>query len=253
MLSSPIALQSEHASIPHIQDLLSSLTQSPAPKTRSQTHANTKRKRSPSPVPEPRKQVVVKDTPLPSLFIESMNEDQIWQQLELRAGPLCSNLQLLEGEIADDGELSEGMYDGSDDEEDDELSDQSGDSEEEDDSNSEDATGFEEEVIDLREESEDEEDESDDLSLPDVVGAKRSSKRTAVKTRNSDLDDDFFSLDAFNRETEEAEAAAVSRGRLGRDSEDDESDFEGDSIDLFKPVDDVEDLDDHVSEDGAGM
>ena len=195
---------------------------------------------------------MVKDTPLPSLFIESMNEDQIWQQLDLRAGPLCSNLQLLEVEVADDGELSEGMYDGSDDEEDDELSDQSGDSEE-DDSNSEDAIGFEEEVTDLREESEDEEDESDDLSFPDVVDAKRSSKRTAVKTRNSDLDDDFFSLDAFNRETEEAEAATVSRGRLGRDSEDDESDFEGDSIDLFKPVDDVEDLNEDVSEDGAGM
>jgi U3 small nucleolar RNA-associated protein MPP10 len=183
-----------------------------------------------------------------------MNEDQIWQQLDLRAGPLCSNLQLLEGETADDVGLSEEM-DGLDDEEegmselseDFEAIEDSDGSEEE-----EEAAGFEE-VTDLREESEGDEDESDYLSLPDIVDAKRSSKRAAVKTRSSELDDDFFSLDAFNRETEEAEAAGVSRGRLGGDSEEDESDYEDGSIDLFKPVDDVENPDEDASEDGAGM
>jgi U3 small nucleolar RNA-associated protein MPP10 len=184
-----------------------------------------------------------------------MNEDQIWQQLDLRAAPLCSNLQLLEGETSDSVDSPGGMSESEEDEEDEELSDQSGDSEGIDDSDdSEEAAIGSEEVTDLHEEeSEDEEDESDNPYLPNAVQAKRSSKRAAIKTSNSELDDNFFSLDAFNRETEEAEAAAVSRGRLGQDSDEDESDYEGDDIDLFKPVDDLEDLDEDASEDLAGM
>jgi U3 small nucleolar RNA-associated protein MPP10 len=173
-----------------------------------------------------------------------MNEDQIWQQLDLRAAPLCNNLLLLEGETGDDNEL---LDDGPDDEEDDEESEESEDSEAD--------TGGEEELTDLREElSEDEEDNSDHHpSLIDVIKAKPSARRTAAKRPSSDLDDDFFSLDAFNRETEEAEATAVSRGRLGRDSDSDESDDEGDNIDLFRPIDDVHGPNDDASEDGVGM
>lgn len=246
-----LALQSEPASLPHIEDLLSSLRQSQAPQTRSQTRANAKRKRSPSPVLEFSKKVTIQNTPLPSLFIEEMNEDQIWQQLDLRAAPLCNNLLLLEGETGDDNEL---LDDGPDDEEDDEESEESEDSEEiEHMEDSEADTGGEEELTDLREElSEDEEDNSDHHpSLIDVIKAKPSARRTAAKRPSSDLDDDFFSLDAFNRETEEAEATAVSRGRLGRDSDSDESDDEGDNIDLFRPIDDVHGPDDDASEDGV--
>jgi len=182
-----------------------------------------------------------------------MNEDQIWQQLDIRAAPLCSHLQLLEGDAADDADLPGEMFDDEEDEEDEEedaSSDQSGDTEGMEDSEEE-AFGSEE-VTDLREESEDE-DELDRLSLPDAVHAKRSSKRSSSNAPNSGLDDDFFSLDAFNRETEEAEASAISRGRLGRDSDYDDDDYDDDDIDLFKPVDDVEDLDEDASGDGAGM
>ncbi|KAG1864167.1 Mpp10 protein [Suillus subalutaceus] len=249
-----LALQSEPASLPHIENLLSSLRQSQAPQTRSQTRANAKRKRSPSPVLESPKKVTIKNTPLPSLFIEEMNEDQIWQQLDLRAAPLCNNLLMLEGETEDVMELSDRMYDDPEDEGGDEVSEESEDSEEiEHMEDSEEDTGGSEEMTDLREElSEDEEDDSDHHpSLLDVVKAKPSLKRAAAKKPNSDVDDDFFSLDAFNRETEEAEATAVSRGRLGRESDEDEFDDEGDSIDLFRPIDDVHDPNDDASEDGA--
>lgn len=248
-----LALQSEHASLPHIEDLLSSLRQSQTPQTRSQTRANAKRKRSPSPVLESPKKVTLENTPLPSLFVEGMNEDQIWQQLDLRAASLCSNLLLLEGETEDDKALSDGMYDDPEEEEGDEVSEESEDSEEiEHMDDSEEDTGGAEEMTDLREElSEDEEDSDHHPSLLDVVKTQPSLKRAAAKRPNSDLDDDFFSLNAFNRETEEAEATAVSRGRLGRDSDSDESDGDGDSIDLFRPIDEVHGPNDDASEDSA--
>jgi U3 small nucleolar RNA-associated protein MPP10 len=205
---------------------------------------------------ESSKKVTIKNTPLPSLFIEEMNEDQIWQQLDLRAAPLCSNLLLLEGETEDNMKLPGEMYDDEEDEGGDEVLEESEDSEEiEHMEDSEEDTGEAEEITDLREElSEDEEDDSDHhTSLLDVVKSKPSSKRAVAKRPNSDLDDDFFSLDAFNRETEEVEAAAVSRGRLGRESDEDESGDEGDSIDLFRPIDDAHDPDDDASEDDAGI
>jgi U3 small nucleolar RNA-associated protein MPP10 len=200
---------------------------------------------------ESSKKVTIQNTPLPSLFIEEMNEDQIWQQLDLRAAPLCNNLLLLEGETEDDKELPNGTYDDPDDEDGDEMSEESEDSEEiEHMEDSEEDTSGAEEMTDLREElSEDEEDNHP--SLIDIVKTKPSLRRAAAKRPSSDLDDDFFSLDAFNRETEEAEATAVSRGRLGRDSNSDESDDEGDSIDLFRPIDDVHGPNDDASEDGV--
>jgi U3 small nucleolar RNA-associated protein MPP10 len=49
------------------------------------------------------------------------------------------------------------------------------------------------------------------------------------------LDDGFFSIDEFNRETEELESKTRSRGSLGADDEEDEADEE---VDYFVPVED---------------
>jgi U3 small nucleolar RNA-associated protein MPP10 len=56
------------------------------------------------------------------------------------------------------------------------------------------------------------------------------------------LDDGFFDLVSFNVETEQAEAKRVSRGRLGKNIEDEDSESEAESIDYFAPVESTEDL-----------
>jgi U3 small nucleolar RNA-associated protein MPP10 len=62
--------------------------------------------------------------------------------------------------------------------------------------------------------------EDDDADLLAAGPSRRS------KPRHKTLDDDFFSIDDFNRQTEEAEASNLSSGRLGEDE--DEEDLGGD-------------------------
>ena len=62
------------------------------------------------------------------------------------------------------------------------------------------------------------EDDEDDQRLRFGTGPSRPSRRK----RHPILDDKFFSIDEFNRLTEEAEAGRLSRGRLGGDEEDEE-------------------------------
>lgn len=56
------------------------------------------------------------------------------------------------------------------------------------------------------------------------------------------MDDGFFSIDAFNRETEALEAQSRSSGALNDDDEEDEED-----VDLFMNVEDVEDNEEDVN------
>lgn len=225
--------------------LLSSLQPSQAPQTRSQARANAS-----SPRPPPVSKAIWNPTPLTSLFVDGVDEDQIWAQLDLRTKPFCDMLEtVLEGDpaeedVSEDGEQDERLRDalaalGEDPEAnmdqffDDNESDDSSLSEniaEESGDEPEDSMGggeedFNEEgVMTLRGPSSDEEAEDESVN---------SRRRLAhPKQGKSALDDGFFDLSAFNAETEQAEAISASKGRL---ADEDDSDDDA-SVDLFAPI-----------------
>ncbi|WVW82714.1 hypothetical protein I302_104725 [Kwoniella bestiolae CBS 10118] len=86
---------------------------------------------------------------------------------------------------------------------------------EEEDGEDEDGEEDEEEEED---EGEDEDEEEDDSSALFGAGPSRARGKKAHPT----LDDDFFSIDDFNRQTEELEAGRLTSGRLGGDEDDEE-------------------------------
>jgi U3 small nucleolar RNA-associated protein MPP10 len=209
--------------------------------TRSQT-ANRKRKRSPSPPPAPKD--AFERTPLTCLYVQGLDKDQIWAQLELRTQNVCKML-----EYALDGTKEPTEYgitstannleqNSSEEEEEEEDSDSSyvesdDNSEAEEESRrSSDGVLLEEGVTGLRDPSVDSDREEEEL-----VGDSRVSSSASLlgtKDDHSGLDDDFFDLKEFNAETEEAEATFVSNGALNADSDDIASDE--DDIDYFASV-----------------
>ncbi|KAG5648018.1 hypothetical protein DXG03_007052 [Asterophora parasitica] len=263
-----LSVLSEKQSTPHIIDLLTSLEPSAAPRTRSQD-ANGRRKRTPSPPPA---KPAFESTPLTSLFIEGMDDEQVWAQLDLRAKNVCETLQrVLEGgpdgdveneeednleDAFEDERLTkalEAMENGEDvdfdalrdivdSDEDaflDEDSEERTNSEEHEDEDEDDGEDdgndgedFGEGITHLR----DPPSEGENEELPSHGLLRRKPKNTESKG-SSELDDGFFDLASFNAETEQAEARSSSRGRLGGDEDPDDDDDDV-SIDLFAPVDD---------------
>jgi len=204
--------------------------------------------RSASPVQKPQKNIDIRETPLPSLFIEGMNIDQIWQQLDLRAARVCENLQALLGEDEEnanlDGENSEddgSEEEGEEDEDDDDAAEMDIDDDEglweEFSSEEEDGSSAAEGVVNLREEiSDDDEDHGPPTSMLDVVRGQKLSRLGTHSQGHLDLDDDFFDLATFNSETTEGEAREVNKIKLNYVADEDSS--EESEVDLFGSVDD---------------
>ncbi|RDB28966.1 U3 small nucleolar ribonucleoprotein mpp10 [Hypsizygus marmoreus] len=269
-----LSIESEQKSAPYINELVSSLEPSYAPATRSQgTSGKRKRTSSPSPPPKPS----FAPTPIPTLFIDGMDEDQIWAQLDLRAKNVCDTLEhVLEGEAEEedleneDGDSEEDermkkaletMANGEeidfdafgDDMDVDALLDEeeSADDSDEgvyDDEESEGAEELGEVVTGLRDSSPVQERDLDgSLNLLDAI---RKQKPTRRKSKgHAELDDGFFDLASFNAETERAEARSSSRGRLG-DEEDSDSDI---SVDLFAALGEKFEEDDLENDPGEAM
>jgi U3 small nucleolar RNA-associated protein MPP10 len=230
--NSHVALSSESQAQPYISALLASFDPIQAPVTRSQSSAIRKRKRSPSPPPATKD--VFKRTPLTCLYVQGLDRDQIWAQLELRAQHVCKMLDCALDGTEDNTACAippmiDNMGDKSSEEGGSDLSsgESDGDSE-----TSEEAGGFsdgelsEEGIAGLRDESADEEDEEGHSSL--TLASRRRGAR-------SGLDDGFFDLAEFNEETQEAEAGFVSNGALDADSDSIASDE--DNIDYFAAID----------------
>jgi U3 small nucleolar RNA-associated protein MPP10 len=264
-----LAVRSEDASRPHIENLVSSLSSSHAPQTRSQTKAKAETR-----LHESTKPVFFQTTPLNTLFTDGMNDEQIWAQLDLRTQTICRILDyVLEAELTSpDISSNQGDSVEEDNEEDDRLQkalealkrdEDTGldeflaeyglhesdldDSQDDDDLNnsSPESDGEEEEM------QEDISPLRDPSSSEDETEYLRSAMKPSRKRKrgeSSELDDGFFDLAEFNAYTERAEAKSSSRGRLGGD----DSDEDEQEIDLFANVDPNVDWDDDGKA-GQGM
>ncbi|KAI0757031.1 U3 small nucleolar ribonucleoprotein complex, subunit Mpp10 [Daedaleopsis nitida] len=110
-----LALQTEKDACNKVNDLLTSISPSYAPQTRSQAAESSHKRKRGSPPPSALSAPMMQETPLAELFVDSMSDEQVWAELELRAQNVCDVLDYaLDGPTLGDESGEEG---GEDDEE----------------------------------------------------------------------------------------------------------------------------------------
>jgi U3 small nucleolar RNA-associated protein MPP10 len=199
-------------------------------------------------------------TPLGELTVADMEAEQVWEQLELRAEGICRVVKEVGSGDAPDEDEDEREHDefgsGSDDEMtaeewermmEEEYDGASGSEDEDDDEEDGEIRWNSDEEMEMGsdlgsdlgsegsdvEGEDDEDDDDDEASGSDVemddasdAGSAGSDDRYAPgpskpRTLHPVLDDQFFSIDEFNRVTEELEAGRVTSGALGGDEDED--------------------------------
>lgn len=242
------AVCSEELSRSHVVDFISLLAPHQAPQTRSKAKVESERPQ------ENVKKELFSFTPLKSLFIDEMSDEQIWTQLDLRTQTICNMLEyVLEGEITSNHEVETE----SDENDDESLRKAINGLEEEEEVDLEELMAkydFDEDDLDSTQENESErsstsgsgdeiDEELEETPLRDILPKETDSDtlhlsptRTSKKRKrevSSELDDGFFDLAEFNAYTERAEAKSSSKGRLAGD----DSDEDDEVVDLFANID----------------
>ncbi|KAI8335544.1 U3 small nucleolar ribonucleoprotein complex, subunit Mpp10 [Chlamydoabsidia padenii] len=188
-------------------------------------------------------------SPFPELLTEGFDHDQIWEELVTQNEPFLNYCKTslkqwakpsvwastIDTESSDGNDSNSGL-------EDMELSideQEQTDPEDEDDMDLEDQQDIDEEH---NEEEEEEEEMFEDLSDEDDLDKIDSSVTKPVK--RSEVDDDFFNLDEFNKWTEQQEALDMDSDR---EDDEDEIDFDND-LDALDGEDDDDDEDEHAQD-----
>ncbi|KAL0142940.1 U3 small nucleolar ribonucleoprotein complex, subunit Mpp10 [Mucor lusitanicus] len=187
----------------------------------------------------------VQFSPFTELLTEGFDNDQIWEEIASQNEPFLDYAKTALKEFSKKPSSSTQKQSFTDDDDEESLSGQSMDLDQAEDDDEEADHGLdfmdqdmetdqdeEENDEEMQEDSNDEEDDDEDAVAPEVVDAPKSSSK-----KTSEVDDEFFNLDEFNKWTDKQEELDM---MSDREDQDDEFDFDKD-LDEQEDSDEEED------------